>query len=203
MNFRFTAAVFCGLCLLLGACRRDYPTVVARELASGVRHDDLFFGMYFGMARDSFYRHCWQLNRQGLVTNGPRNTTVLYLLDDCELPIEMNFYPAFAGGKIFRMDVTFNYQSWAPWNRQLFSDKLLPEALAALQTWYPGRFEKYKTAEGRPYWASVSGNRAIHVTLADERDVRAEIRDLTVAAPVDPPPSAQEIRPLWEKRGSQ
>jgi hypothetical protein len=100
--------------------------MVERELAGGIRHDSLFLGLHFGMTRDSFYEHCFRLNQQGIVTNGPQNNTVLYAIEGYSQPIDMNFYPDFNQDKIWRMRVYFNYQAWAPWNKNCMRKNSCP-----------------------------------------------------------------------------
>ena len=75
------------------------------------------------MTSKEFYAHCWELNKQGVITDGLNNTSVLYKLDSVlEYPASMFFYPDFYDNKISKMKVSFKYDSWAPWNRKLFSD---------------------------------------------------------------------------------
>lgn len=187
------------------ACQSDYEKMVERELASGIRHDSLFLGMHFGMTRDSFYRHCFALNRQGLVTNGPQNNTVLYVIEGYRYTIDMNFYPDFEQDKIFKMPVVFNYQAWAPWTKDLYADKLVPDVLELLTRWYGPGFLAKKTPDNKPFWVKVDGNRQILVSIQNERNVRAEISDLTVKVPAQKPPlpHAGDKRPVWEKKPAQ
>jgi hypothetical protein len=58
--------------------KAKYDRMLKRELASGVRNDSLFMGLYLGMNEKDFYTHCWKLNAQGLIKQGMRNTTVEY-----------------------------------------------------------------------------------------------------------------------------
>lgn len=189
---------------LLAGCRSDYEKLVDRELASGIRHDSLFLGLRLGMSRDSFYRHCFDLNHAGLVTNGPENNTVLYAVSGYPYPIDMNFYPDFEQEKIYKMAVVFNYQAWAPWNKALFSDKLVVDVLDLMTKWYGPGFLALKTPEGKPFWVKVNGNRQILVSIQNERNVRVEISDLTVKPTAKKPAVARpdEPRPIWEKKKS-
>lgn len=186
------------------ACRSDYDKMVRRELASGVRNDSLFLDMFFGMTRSAFYMHCMKLNQQGLVTNGPENNTVLLVINDYKNTIDMNFYPAFDDNdRIYLMGVVFNYQAWAPWNKKLFSDKLLPEVVNQLERWYGPGFLELKSPEGKQIWVKVDGNRHIMAYAQNEKNVRVEIKDLTAKAPEKPvydKPSGN--RPIWEQPNS-
>lgn len=192
---------FLMLLISFAACKSDYEKMVDHELASGIRNDSIFFGLYFGMTSGDFYKHCFELNRQGLVTNGPENNTVLYTFNNDPFPLDMNFYPAFENDRIWKMGIVFNYQGWAPWNKNLFSDKLAPEVLNILEKWYGKGFLSLKTPEGEPFWVKVNGNRQILVMLQNERNVRVEITDLTVKPSTSKPANKpEEKRPVWEKK---
>jgi hypothetical protein len=172
------------------ACRRDkgvtqYNRLVESELASGKRTDSVFFGIYFGMTGKEFFVHCWNLNKKGLFTDGNSNTAVLYKLKNNELkfPASMNFYPEFNAGKINRMLATFAYDSWAPWNKETFSDKLLPDVLNLYKKWYPHGnpfIEMEDKEKMRKIYIKVDGNRRIIIGRFDDRVVRANYTDLLV-----------------------
>ncbi len=200
MRSRFIPPLMLAL-FIFTACKSDYEKMVDRELRSGIRHDSIFFGLYFGMTSGDFYAHCFDLNHQGLVTNGPENNTVLYTFNNYRYPLDMNFYPAFENNRIYKMGIVFNYQGWAPWNRDLFSDKAVPDVLDILEKWYGKGFLEIKAPDGKPAWVKVNGNRQILVLLQNERNVRVEISDLTVK-PASPPPNPKhdEKRPVWEKK---
>ena len=55
--------------LIIYGCspRSKYESRLTHELASGVRYDSLFMGIYLGMSEQDFYTHCWMLNREGLI----------------------------------------------------------------------------------------------------------------------------------------
>ena len=120
--------------LVITACgdRYRYNRLVEKELATGIRHDSLFLGISFGMSQKEFYTHCWQMNKQGLIRQGPGNATVLYEFKDLKEPAEMNFYPKFHQGRIWKMPVRYNYTSWAPWNTRLCSDSLVVDLVQSL-----------------------------------------------------------------------
>lgn len=185
--------------LAAASCKSDYEKMVDRELGSGIRQDSIFFGLYLGMSIPDFYKHCFELNRKGLVTNGPENNTVLYSFYNYQYPLDMNFYPAFENDRIWKMGIVFNYQGWAPWNKILYSDKLVVDVLDILEKWYGGGFLNLKAPNGKPVWVKVTGNRQILVTLQNERNVRVEITDLTVPPPKKPQPVQDNNRPIWEK----
>ncbi len=189
------------LACIFTACQSDYEKMVTREKSSGIRQDSIFMGMHFGMSRSDFFQQCLTLNAKGIVTNGPKNSTVLYTFGGYKYPLDMNFYPAFKDEKIWKMDVYFSYQTWAPWNKQCYADKAVPDVLDVLGKYYGQGFLALKTPQGKPFWVLVNGNRQTLVKVLDDQEVAVEITDLTVDPPAkaERPLQAGEQRPAWEK----
>ncbi len=202
MNLRFCVAFLLVVTLAIGACKQDYATLKQRELATGVRNDSIFMGMYFGMSRMEFYRHCLDMNQQGLITNGAENSSALYVMQGYRQPIDMNFYPDFSEDKIYNMKVWFDYQTWAPWNKEYYAEMLVPDALSILEKWYGPGFVKQRTDKGRPFWAKVQGNREVTLRILDERRLRVDITDISVQPKANPSTTGQPAgpRPIWEKK---
>ncbi len=156
----------------------QYERLVLKELASGERYDSLFLGIHFGMDAETFFKHCWELNHQKLVKEGPGNTTVEYYLPDQENAIRMLFYPKFYNNLIYEMPVEFTYDAWAPWNKEFFSDKLILEIIRVFESWYGEGFVEIKHPERGSVWVKVDGNRRISVWCHDEQKVKALFTDL-------------------------
>lgn len=175
--------VLTALTLLVSCQQSEYEQMVGRELASGERHDTLFLGLYLGMTADSFFLHCKELNQQQLVKDGPGSLSVEYKLKEA-LPAAatMNFYPDFYEGQVFRMPVSFHYDAWAPWNKELFADSLLPEVVLMLEEWYGDGFieMQHPERENLRVFVKVDGNRRIRVWRKDDRFVFADFTDLLV-----------------------
>ena len=54
----------------------------------------------------------------------------MYKVDSgLKYPASMNFYPDFYENKICKMRVDFQYDGWAPWNKNLYADSLLPDVV--------------------------------------------------------------------------
>lgn len=100
----------------------------------------------------------------------------------------MNFYPEFNNDRISKMNILFSYQSWAPWNKKCFSDKVLPDAMDVLQKWFGSGFVDGKSEKIKSFKALVNGNREIIVYLQNEKNVRVEINDLTAPLPTPQAP---------------
>jgi hypothetical protein len=158
-----------------------YERMLKHELASGVRNDSLFMGIYLGMPEKDFYMHCWNLNKKGLIKQGNSNTTVRYELNnELKFPASMEFYPKFDKGKIFEMPVRYVYSGWAPWNKNLTSDKLEADVLKLYEKTYGGGFIEVKHPVRGTAFVKINGNRRITVFKADESHVWAVFTDMLV-----------------------
>lgn len=161
----------------------EYSSVVKKELAKGVRVDSLFLGIHFGMTSKQFYGHCWELNKKGLLTDGKNNTAVLYkIYSELKYPASMNFYPKFFENRISVMGVDFQYNGWAPWNKALFADSLLPDVLRMFKKWYPGGndFIKITNKQKKTVYVKVDGNRRITVGKFNDVQVKVDYTDLFI-----------------------
>jgi len=178
------------ICALFWKCsgsESDYANLVKREMATGIVHDSLLFGMRFGQHRQDFFQTCWKLNQKGIIANGPGNKWVKY-----ELPLQQKaspetgmtllFFGDFDEKKVMNgMNFQFYYSAWSIWNKNLQSDKLLPVAMDSLKKWYPGNdFIKVPLKkDSLEVFVKVDGNRRITIRpLDDDRIVKAKIDDL-------------------------
>lgn len=159
--------------------RAKYERRLKHELASGVRYDSLFFGLYFGMPEKDFYLLCWQLNKNGLIRQGDSNTTVYYeLKNQLKYPAAMDFYPKFKEGRIFEMPVRFKYVGWAPWNKNLTSDKLQYSIVKWYEKTYGKGFIEIKSPERGSAFVKIDGNRRISIFKESDLFVWAVFTDL-------------------------
>jgi hypothetical protein len=170
--------------IFFSCTRSEYQRVVEKELARNVRYDSLFLGIGFNMPKKEFYSHCWELNKQQIIRQGPGNLSVQYELDSTQMRSRtyMWFYPEFKDNKINKMPIDFSYLSWAPWNEQLSSDSLLLDVKNLMEKWYGGKFMEVKNAEekgGQSVWVKVDGNRRIRLYMKSVSVVHADIADLT------------------------
>lgn len=169
--------------LIAASCtpKSKYDRKLRNELASGVRNDSLFMGMYFGMPEKEFYVHCWDLNHKGLIKQGPSNSTVEYIMkDELKFPASMNFYPSFTDGKISEMPAKFQYTGWAPWNKGLSSDSLQMDLLLWFEKKYNGPFMKIDHPTRGSAFVQISGNRRITIFRENEMTVWAIFTDMSV-----------------------
>jgi hypothetical protein len=152
----------------------------ARELAKNIRKDSIFFGIYLGMPAKDFYTHCWELNKTGLIRQGPANTSVYYEIHDFKHPSSMEFYPRFYDNKIIEMPVIFTYQAWSPWNKDLSADSLKVEVLDLMKKWYGDGFLEIKNPKqpGSSAHVKIEGNRRVSIYNLDDSKVQVDIIDL-------------------------
>ena len=175
----FFAAIGCGEM----TAEEKYRKTVKTELAKGTRVDSIFLGIHFGMTSKGFFGHCWELNKQGIIRDGKNNTMVNYRLDSAlKHPAEMDFYPDFYEDKIFKMRVEYHYHAWAPWNKMLFADSLLPEVVKLYKKWYPGGNEFISMTDSLrgTIHVKVDGNRRITIGRYNDMLVKADFTDLLI-----------------------
>jgi hypothetical protein len=167
--------------LIVGGCSpgKTYERKLNRELASGVRYDSLFMGISFGMSVETFYKHCWDLNKDSVVKQGTANMSVQYdLNEELRFPATMNFYPKFDSGKIVEMPVRFIYNGWAPWTKELSASNLAKD----VKTWYEDIYGKGFITVTHPFngeaYTKIDGNRRITIYVENDLYVWAIFTDL-------------------------
>lgn len=185
-----------GLFLLasagLIACHKteaeQYAELEKKELTSGKHIDSVFFGLSFGMPSKSFFTYCWEMSKKGIFTDGENNQFVLVHLRNGELKHDasMNFYPDFYQNKICRMRVQYQYDAWAPWNKNLFSDSLLTDVLQMYEKRFPGNpFIKISDKGKGTVYVKVDGNRRITAGILNDAVVKVLFTDLIVQKEID------------------
>lgn len=160
----------------------EYEALVQKELASGVRNDSLFLGVYFGMPRKAFYDHCWMLNKKNVLKDGMGNMTAAYPLTELKHPAVFEFYPTFQDDKINTMPAFVHYDAWAPWNKELSAENLVEDMKNLLEKWHDVTF--YPIVSSSVFsiaYVSVKGNQKILIDYAAENKVDVIYTDLTNA----------------------
>ena len=175
-----------GMAIMGCSPRAKYERKLKKELASGVRYDSLFMGMYFGMTEKAFYTHCWMLNHQGLIRQGPKNQTVEYeMKDELRYPATMNFYPEFIRGRIYEMPVRFVYNGWSPWNKKLSADSLELDVLRWYRKIYGEDFIEVEHPKHGMAFVKIDGNRRITIFKEDDMHVWAVFTDMLIKNQLD------------------
>ncbi len=170
----------------LGSCQdshQRYQEQLEVQLASGERYDSLFLSLHFGMNQKEFYATCWELNRKGLLTQGPSNLSAEYDLNNGELnyPGHLRFYPQFHEDRIFNMPIEIVYEAFIPTDPRFSSDSLLPDVKELMEKWYGTGFNYLEDDEGtRKVYVKVDGNRRIRIFKKDVSTVAVDITDMPV-----------------------
>lgn len=143
--------------------------------------DSLFLGISMGMDKKAFYDYCWDMNNKKIFTHGPTNQSVEYMLTtELDKPVSMQFYPNFHNDKIYEMPVLFNYEAWAPWNKELSADTLVQKLLPVFKKWYGNDFQTLQhPVQGTVYY-QMKGRRRINLFVRDDQFVQAVFTDLKV-----------------------
>ncbi|AFL83122.1 hypothetical protein Belba_0463 [Belliella baltica DSM 15883] len=168
---------------LLFSCDRktEYEKVKQRELESGKVYDDLFLGLKFGMPRKDFFVACWEMNKDGILTNGAHALKVQYKL---EMPsgkmANMYFYPKFEEGRIFYMPVEFQYRDWFPTNPEFSSENLVDDVVGYFEQLYGNGFFRVEDSKGTFAMVKIDGNRLIRIYIKNLSGVRVDILDLRI-----------------------
>ena len=177
---------FCFITIIVFvSCKSEYTKYVESELDKGVIYDSLIFGMRMGQTRKDFFRICWDLNKQQIITNGEgTNAQYVEKLDstqDQTLQKTMLFYGIFDQTDTMRgMNIKYRYDSWAPWNKNRYSIFLLNEMKAFYTQKYVGNDFIEIDLDGIDYkaYAKIDGNRQILMYQKDDRDLVVKIEDL-------------------------
>lgn len=184
---KYSALLFLITMVFVCSCSRfdgtEYSRLVKRELATGKRNDSLFMGIYLRMPAKAFYGYCWQMNQKGLFTNGTTGISVMYKIPtNLKYPVTMNFFPYFHDDKITGMWANYEYDGWAPWNRNQFADSLLPNVVNMYKKWYPSGndFIKITDKDKGTVYVKVDGNRRITIGQFNEKIVKVDYTDLLV-----------------------
>lgn len=141
--------------------------------------DDLVHGLYFGMERDAFFKHCWDLNQEGITGHGTMDNNVMY--EDSmnfEPKVVINFYPEFVEDKIATFPMSFYFKTWAPWNKkELSQDRLEKQVLKYFENKYEIQMEEKELPSGKKVYYKVLKPITIRVFKDfDEMLVKADIQ---------------------------
>jgi len=177
--------LFLAIGITFIACESEYSKTVKRELKTGVIHEDLILDLKLGQTQKEFYDHCWQLNKEGLVSQGSGNEFAkhIMLLDSTAQnseKVEMLFYGIFDEAKVMHgMHMKFSYLSWSPWNEAYQSEVLVEKLQEKYMKEYSGNpFIEIDIKDEVKAYVKVDGNREILLYPNSNKDVTVKIGDL-------------------------
>lgn len=146
-----------------------YKKAEQKELASGIRYDSLFRGLYFGMPYSAFRDHCLQMHVKGVFREGGLKSGAWLeckLNDEMKYPAALNFFPEFQNNRISEMHAAVYYDSEVSWKEHaLTRDSLLQDALHLVERWYGAGYFKIDSPDSlrNDIHVKVNGNRRITV----------------------------------------
>ncbi len=176
--------LFFGMCL--AGCQGpydEYQIMLDEELDSGERYDSLFLTLKFGMSKKDFFATCWELNKEGLLNQGPRNLSVEYDLEnELRYPAKFYFYPQFHEEKIYRMPIEISYETRTPTDMSRSVDSLMVDVKTLMEDWYGQGFIYLENEDDtKRLYVKVDGNRRIRIFKKDLSTVAVDMTDMTVA----------------------
>ena len=185
MNRRFNIIILSAI-VLLASCKSEYDRYVKRELASGIKSDSLIFDMRIGETQMDFFAKCWELNSQGIISQGTGNRTARFIepvdsTKDVTLRKDLLFYGIFDEDKVMQgMDMTYSYVAWSLWNEERHADVLAEALKKQYQRDYGGNaFIELDLKEvDRKAFVKIDGNRQILIYPKNTKDVVVKIEDL-------------------------
>ncbi|MDH3648500.1 MAG: hypothetical protein OEQ53_02400 [Saprospiraceae bacterium] len=177
---KYIALLMLALCIFGCSLNTEYKKIVKRELATGIRNDTILLDFYFGMPEPIFYSTCWDYNQQGIIKEGFSNVTVYYPLEGLKHEGFFDFFPIFKTGKIQSIQGFTMYKGWAPWNKELWSDKLIEDTRELYEQSYEGnKFFPIKSLGIGKAYTKIDGNRRIVLYYTEDNRVNVLFSDLT------------------------
>lgn len=171
------------------SCESEYNKLVRKEMSKGEVYEELFFDLKIGQSRKDFYAICWDLNAEKVISQGPGNNFAKYIIQQPTpkdtSKIEMLFYGIFDEEDVMiGMDMRMSFLSYAPWNENSHSTRLIEVLKEKYRQDYPGNdFLQIELEEGYgDAWVKVDGSRQIVMYPISQKDVVVKIEDLRYKA---------------------
>ena len=178
------------LVLILNNCdQSEYKKLVRNELKKNVKNDSLFLNLKFGERNEDYLDKIWELNKKGIISQADGEYgTLRYPLKLNKSKnnigdINMDFFPRFNNKKrLDKLTIKFSHEAWAPWNKELFSNKLIVKVMDTIIKWYKGNdfLEAYNDINNKKssIFYKVDGNRQFKVYFVEDHEVIAEVEKL-------------------------
>lgn len=186
MKINFNFLLLISISVLI-SCKSDYDKLVQSEIKKDVKHTDLILDMKMGQNKDYFFKHCWNLNKAQIVSQGPGNKYAkYYMLPDSSLmeegkKIRVLFYGMFDENDVMNgMEMKMEYNAWSPWNKSYSSDSLLEEMKSKYIREYKGNdYYVVNVNDDLDAFAKIDGNRQVLLYKLTEKEIMVKIQDLT------------------------
>ena len=188
LKYISTSIALCTWMLIVaGACNNtaqvDYKKLVDEQRSSGLVDNRIVLDIGFGMSSQEFYDYCWQINKEGLASQGPKNRTVQVEIEDLSKPGYMLFYPNFEDDKIVEMPILFGLHDWSPWNEESFGKEFIFEIRDLVEDWYSIELQLAIDTTGYPGYIGINGNKKAALTVQDDQFVKLIVSDMNHIAP--------------------
>ena len=118
----------------------SFEQYVENELAKGVRHDSLIYGIHFGMTTEEFLLYCADMNRKKLFMPNPSGSAVrLELKEGFGASVQFDFFPVLqTSDSIAIVAATMGYRDFSYYNKSLSMENLTLEAKNFFENGYGG-----------------------------------------------------------------
>lgn len=180
-SMKYIIIIIAGISCFSCQSETEYQQMLRHEMAKNIRVDSVYLDIYLGMPQQEFYDYCWRMNKEDKMMQGPSNNTVqVDMSDTLQHPSKMFFYPIFVNRKIASLPMIFEYNAWAPWNKELSTEHLLVDVVATFSRWY-GEFKRMGNEKQGYVYVRIDGNRQVKIFKQDlKHNVKAIITDLSV-----------------------
>ena len=151
-----------------------------QELATGIRHDSLFQGLYLGMTQPDFRDTCRVRHAQKLFDESSNRMVEFELKKgEVKFPMKLTFNTTFEQDKITQMVAYFKYSTPEPWNPEKTTAKLSKDVRLLMEKWYGGSFFITQLTAETKAFLQISGNRRIIISVEKEDEVMVVFTDLS------------------------
>lgn len=159
------------LCLLIIGCAKTpekrFLEHQKQELATGIRNDSLFMGLYLKMPLKEFREYCFDMNLKGKFKQGGTKSPnwVESKLGGMDYPAAITFYPNFKNDSISEMKAAIYYDNAVFKDSTFERDSLLLDVFGKMDKWYGGETFKIKSQlfYKEDVYVKLNGNRRVTI----------------------------------------
>jgi hypothetical protein len=174
---KFTSIFF--LILLLFACKKKsftYEELFAQRDQTKI-HEELFFGIRFGMTTQDYFDHCRVLNAEGKLFDGDGSMVSKSICTELSQPAFMFIQPVYdANSKVIGQNLFFRYQNASIFSATTNIDTLEKDVIKWMRLHYGTDYARIKeTTQDALVW--IDGNLKLKLTR-DHEQMKVEITDL-------------------------
>ena len=162
--------LFCGV-MVMTSCKQEspYKKMLREGLESGIDSNRVILDIELGMFNKDFFDYCKMMNNktEGKLTQGRGGNNLKYPIESLKDIATVHFYPKFHENHIYEIPMSFSYDAWAPWNKELSGENLLEDVKGLMEKWYGSGFIGFKDPLGGKGYVKVDGNRRVTIFNKD------------------------------------